>query len=93
MAESSAQGPETPPVERLNDHLDDVGDRSDEMQERLDELGENIEATRRQAEADELLPGEVGPEGGDAAFSELGLPEGDERRQTPVNDSDVPPVG
>jgi hypothetical protein len=84
---------DTPPVERLNDHLDEVDERSDEMEERLDELGENIEATRRKAEADNLLPDEEGPEGGDTAFDDLGIPVGDQERETPLDDSDVPPAG
>ena len=75
-------------VERLSDDLGDIDDRSDEMQQRLDELGEGIESARRQAEEDNLLPDEVGPEGGDAAFGKLGMPVGDERRETPVDDTE-----
>jgi hypothetical protein len=48
---------EATPVEQLRDHLDEVTAKPDEMQERLDDLGESIEAARRQAEADDLLPG------------------------------------
>ena len=74
---------EQTPVERLHDHLQEVSERPDEMQERLDELGESIDATRRRAEADDLLPG---PEDhGDPLFDEVGLGMG--------NDVDVPPVG
>jgi hypothetical protein len=75
-------------VERLRDHLGEVDDRSDEMQQRLDELGEHIEEARRQAEADDLLPGDEGPEGGDAASGEVGIPVGDEERETPLDDAD-----
>jgi hypothetical protein len=93
MAESSETEPT--PVERLHDHLDEVDDRSDQMQERLDELGENIEATRRQAEDDDLLP--TGDDAADAAdgppLDEVDWPEGDRRIETPVNDSNTPPVG
>jgi hypothetical protein len=79
------------PVERLRDHLDEVDERPERMQERLDELGESIEATRRRAEADDLLPDE--DEGVDTPVGDLDWPEGDEDVETPVNDSDVPPVG
>jgi hypothetical protein len=89
---ASADNADQRPVDRLHDHIDEVDERSDQMQERLDELGESIEATRKQAEDDELLP-----TGGDAAdgppLDELDWPEGDKRIETPVNDSDVPPVG
>jgi hypothetical protein len=44
------------PIERVQEHLDEVSDRPDEMQERLDDLGESIEATRRRAEEHDLLP-------------------------------------
>lgn len=80
--------PDQSAVERLDDHLDEVADKPDLMQERLDELGESIEATRKQAEADDLLPDEDGERRGDPAFDEMGLPEGDERRETPLNDTD-----
>jgi hypothetical protein len=88
-----ADTPDTPdetatPVERLHDHLDEVSSRPDEMQERLDELGEDIEATRRQAEADDLLPDADGETEDDPAFDEMGLPTGDERRETPLNDAE-----
>lgn len=86
MADDSDQGDDA--VERLDDHLAEVSDRPDEMQARLDELGENIEAVRRQAREDELLPDEEGPEGGDTAFGKLGVPVGDEERETPLNDAD-----
>ena len=71
---------EATPVEQLRDHLDEVTARPDEMQERLDELGESIEATRRQAEADDLLPGPDGEPAGD--------PAGDESIEPPVSDPD-----
>jgi hypothetical protein len=90
MADSSETEPT--PVERLHDHLDEVDDRSDQMQERLDELGENIDAARKQAEADDLLPTGDGTADG-PPISDVDWPRGDERIETPVNDSDVPPVG
>ena len=76
------------PVERLQDHLDEVTDKSDEMQARLDHLEEGIEQARRQAEADDLLP-----EGGDAAadgppIAPGAFPRGDERRETSITDSE-----
>jgi hypothetical protein len=77
---------ELTPVERLHDHLQEVSERPDEMQERLEELGESIDATRRQAEADDLLPG---PEDhGDPLFDEIGLGMGDVE-VPPVGDSDT----
>ena len=83
---------EPTPVERLNDHIDSVDDRSDEMQERLDDLGEGIDAARKQAEADDLLP--TGDEPADGPpIDEREWPEGDDRIETPVNDSGTPPVG
>jgi hypothetical protein len=78
-----ADAPDTPdptPVERLNDHLDEVSDKPDEMQERLDELGESIEATRRQAQADDLLP--------DDEERRETPPDDEERRETPPDDAD-----
>ena len=78
----------TTPVEQLREHLDEVTARPDEMQDRLDELGESIEATRRQAEADDLLPGPEGEPGGDPVWDELGVPEGDESIETPATDTD-----
>lgn len=90
MADSSETEPT--PVERLHDHLDAVDDRSDDMQERLDELGENIDTARKQAEADDLLPADGEPVDG-SPIDDLDWPQGDERIETPVNDSDTPPVG
>ena len=89
-----ADTPDTPdeaptPVERLDDHLAEVSRRPDEMQERLDELEEGIEATRRQAQADDLLPEDDGTHPGDPIFDEMGLPEGDVERETPVSDSEA----
>ena len=81
------------PVEQLREHLDEVTARPDEMQERLDELGETIEATRRQAEADDLLPGPGGQPEGDPAGDQRGIPEGDESVETPASDSDAPATG
>ena len=86
-----ADGSDTPdqtPLERLHDHLDEVSDKPDQMQERLDELGESIESARKQAEADDLLPGDEGYDGGDPVFDEMGSPEGDERRESPLDDAD-----
>jgi hypothetical protein len=80
------------PVERLREHLDEVDEKPERMQERLDELGEDIETTRRRAEADDLLPTEDG-EHTDTPVGDLDWPEGDDAVETPVNDSDVPPVG
>lgn len=79
------------PVERLHDHLDEVDERPDRMQERLDELGEDIEATRKRAEADELLP--TDDEGVDSPVGDLDWPEGDDDVESPVSDSDLPPGG
>ncbi|HET8620078.1 MAG TPA: hypothetical protein VFM27_14020 [Acidimicrobiales bacterium] len=81
------------PVEQLREHLDEVTARPDEMQERLDELGETIEATRRQAEADDLLPGPGGEPEGDPAGDQVGSPEGDESVDTPASDTDAPAPG
>ena len=81
------------PVEQLREHLDEVTARPDEMQERLDELGETIEATRRQAEADDLLPGPGGEPEGDPARDQVGSPEGDESVETPASDTDAPAPG
>lgn len=78
----------TTPVEQLREHLDEVTARPDEMQDRLDELGESIEATRRQAEADDLLPGPEGEPEGDPVWDELGVPEGNESIETPATDTD-----
>ena len=91
--QSDAPDDDTQPVERLEEHLSEVADRSDEMQERLDHLEDGIEEARRQAEADDLLP-----EGGDPAadgppIAPDAFPRGDQRRETPVDDSDVPPGG
>ncbi len=80
--------PDQNAVDRLEDHLHEVADKPDQMQERLDELGESIEATRKQAEADDLLPDDEPERRGDPAFDEMGLPEGDERRETPLSDAD-----
>jgi hypothetical protein len=80
------------PVERLREHLDEVDEKPDQMQERLDELGDNIEATRRRAEADDLLPTEDG-EDTDTPVGDLDWPEGDDDVETPVTDSDLPPGG
>lgn len=92
MADTPDSPDEAPtPVERLDDHLAEVRGRPDEMQERLDELGETIEATRRQAQADDLLPEDDGRPTGDPPFDELGLPEGDVERETPVSDSEAEP--
>ena len=72
------------PVEQLRDHLDEVRAKPDQMQERLDELEESIEATRRQAEADDLLPGpEANP-----MRNEVGIPEGDESSESPASDTE-----
>jgi hypothetical protein len=79
---------DTTPVEQLEEHLDEVTAKRDEMQERLDELGESIEATRRQVEADDLLPGPDGEPEGDPVWNELGVPEGDESIETPASDAD-----
>ena len=81
------------PVEKLQDHLAEVSAKPDEMQQRLDDLEEGIESARRQAEADDLLP-----EGGDAAadgppIAPGAVPRGDQRRETPIDDADVEPVG
>lgn len=81
------------PVEQLREHLDEVTARPDEMQERLDELGETIEATRRQAEADDLLPGPGAEPEGDPAGDQMGIPEGDQNVETPAGDSDAPAPG
>ena len=81
------------PVEQLREHLDEVTARPDEMQERLDELGETIEATRRQAEPDDLLPGPGGEPEGHPAGDQMGIPEGDESVGTPAGDSDAPASG
>ena len=78
----------TTPVEQLKEHLDEVTAKPDEMQDRLDELGESIEATRRQAEADDLLAGPDGEPEGDPIGNELGVPEGDESIETPASDTD-----
>jgi hypothetical protein len=91
-----ADTPDTPdeaptPVERLDDHLAEVSRRPDEMQERLDELEESIEATRRQAQADDLLPEDEGRPTGDPTSDELGYPSGDVERETPVSDSEAEP--
>ena len=72
------------PVEQLRDHIDEVTAKPDEMQERLDDLEESIEATRRQADADDLLPG---PEG-NPMWNEMGIPEGDESVESPTSDTD-----
>ncbi|HET6953855.1 MAG TPA: hypothetical protein VFI47_26055 [Acidimicrobiales bacterium] len=88
MPDASDTPGEPTPVERLDEHLDEVSAKPEAMQERLDELGEGIEATRRQAEEDDLLPDAEGRFAGDRAFDELGLPEGDERRETPLNDAE-----
>jgi hypothetical protein len=74
------------PIERLRDHLDEVSEKPDDMQQRLDELGESIETTRRQAEDDDLLPASEG-EDSEPAFDGLGIPEGDEQVETPLNDA------
>jgi len=79
---------DTTPVEQLREHLDEVTAKPDEMQDRLDELGESIEATRRQAEADDLLGGPDGEPEGDPIWNELGVPEGDESIETPASDTD-----
>lgn len=81
------------PVEQLREHLDEVTARPDEMQERLDELGETIEATRRRAEADDLLPGPGGEPEDDTARDQVGSPEGDESVETPASDTDAPAPG
>ena len=91
-----ADTPDTPdeaptPIERLDDHLAEVSRRPDEMQERLDELEESIESTRRQAQADDLLPEDEGRPTGDPTFDEQGDPSGDVERETPVSDSEAEP--
>lgn len=78
---------DTTPVEQLKEHLDEVTAKPDEMQDRLDELGESIEATRRQAEADDLLGGPDGEPEGDPIRNELGVPEGDESIETSASDT------
>jgi hypothetical protein len=75
------------PVEQLREHLDEVQAKPDEMQERLDELGESIEATRRQAEADDLLPGPDDEPEGDPVWDQMGIPEGDESVESPASDT------
>ena len=57
--------------------------------ERLDELGEGIDAARRQAEADDLLPEREGDPTDGPPIAHRGVPRGDERRETPVDDADV----
>ncbi len=91
MADSSETEPT--PVERVQDHIDEVDDRSDEMQQRLDELGEGIDAARRQAEADDLLPSGDGDPADGPPIAPVDWPRGDERIETPVDDSDTPPTG
>jgi hypothetical protein len=91
-----ADTPDTPdeaptPVERLDDHLAEVSRRPDEMQERLDELEESIEATRRQAQADDLLPEDDGRPTGDPTVDEVGDPSGDVEQETPVSDGEAEP--
>ena len=65
----------------------------DEMQQRLDDLEEGIQRARKRAEDDNLLP-----EGGDPAadgppIAPRAVPRGDQRRETPVDDSEHPPTG
>ena len=79
---------EPTPVEQLRDHLDEVTAKPDEMQERLDELGERIAATRRQAEAHDLLPVPDGEFEGDPVWDELGIPTGTEGVESPAGDAD-----
>ena len=78
---------DTTPVEQLKEHLDEVTAKPDEMQDRLDELGESIEATRRQAEADDLLADPDGEPEGDPIRNGLGVPEGDESIETSASDT------
>ena len=89
VSDDSDDSDDQQPVERLHDHLAEVSSKPDEMQERLDHLGEGIEAARRQAEADDLLPEFDGDAADGPAIAPGAFPRGDERRETPVDDSDV----
>lgn len=65
----------------------------DEMQGRLDDLEEGIAAARRQAERDDLLPSDGDPAADGPPIAPGAVPRGDPERETPVDDSDVPPGG
>lgn len=84
MAER-AETPDDTPAERLHDRIDRADDKPAEMQRRLDELGEGIDEARRQAEADDLLPG--GDEHEDN-LDPMDWPGGDRSVETPLNDTD-----
>ena len=58
------------------------------MQERLDDVGASLEAARRQAEADDLLPGPDGQFEGDPVWEDLGIPPGPEDVESPGGDAD-----
>lgn len=77
---------DSPDNPRDHDLRRDIGDAEsgpEEMQERLDELGEGIEATRRQAEADDLLPAQDDDTG--SPLDKMEWPEGDPAKETPVS--------
>lgn len=80
---SMTDSPDTPRDHSLRSDLDDAESGPEEMQERLDELGEGIEAARRQAEADDLLPGQDDDTG--TPLDKVEWPEGDPATETPVS--------
>jgi hypothetical protein len=77
---------DSPDDPRDHDLRRDIGDAEsgpEEMQERLDALGEGIDAARRQAEADDLLPGDDDDTG--SPLDKVEWPEGDPSVETPVS--------
>ena len=65
----------------------------DEMQKRLDDLEEGIDKARKRAEDDHLLTTEGDPVADGPPIAPDAFPRGDEARETPVDDSDLPPGG